>query len=241
MKLFNVVVPVFNEAKNISIFLKSFNSSEVSKHIEFGKLVIVNDGSTDETLKYLNEDNNLNKKIISYSKNIGYGHALYQGIKYSMKRSKYVVFIDSDLTNPIDDILKMIDKMNLDIDFIKGNRFHRQGGIELLPFNRRFFTKYGNFISRFLCNINIKDCTNGFRAVKTDLYENKIFIEKDFSVIMEEIYKLKNKFTSVSEIETTIGQRNLKQRGSSFNYNIKLIYKYFKYSFLSFFIKSNLK
>ena len=44
-----------------------------------------------------------------------------------MNRSKYVIFMDSDLTNPISDIKKITNKMRLNVDFIKGNRFHSNG------------------------------------------------------------------------------------------------------------------
>ncbi len=242
MKLFNIIVPVYNETSSIVDFLNSFYSNNISEIKDFGELVIVNDGSNDDTLNKL-ENYKLNKKrkIISYPKNSGYGYALNQGISYSMNRSKYVIFMDSDLTNPISDIKKVTNKMRLNVDFIKGNRFHSNGGVNQLPINRRFFTKYGNLISRNLCNIKIKDCTNGFRAVKTCLYEGVNFKENDFSIIMEEIYFLKTKILTVAEFNTKIGQRKLEQTESSFNYNLNLIFKYFKYSFLSFFKKSNIK
>ncbi|MDC0968012.1 glycosyltransferase family 2 protein [Alphaproteobacteria bacterium] len=241
MKLFNIIVPVFNESSGIIEFLKSFYSNEIIEIEEFGELIIVNDGSNDDTLEKLEKYKVTKKKVITYSKNCGYGYALNQGIKYSMNKSKYVIFMDSDLTNPISDLKKIINKMKLGTDFIKGNRFHVNGGINQLPINRRFFTRYGNFIARNLCSIKIKDCTNGFRAVKTSLYEGINFSENDFSIIIEEIYLLKNKILSVSEFNTKIGQRKLEQTKSSFDYNINLIFKYFKYSFLSFFKKSNIK
>ena len=232
---------MYNESSSIVDFLNSFSSNNIIKIKEFGELVIVNDGSNDDTLDKLKKYKVIKKKIITYSKNSGYGYALYQGIKYSMNKSKYVIFMDSDLTNPISDLRKIVNKMKKNIDFIKGNRFHYNGGVNQLPINRRFFTKYGNLISRNLCNLKINDCTNGFRAVKTCLYDGISFKENDFSIIMEEIYMLKNKILSVTEFKTKIGQRKLEQTKSSFNYNINLIFKYFKYSFLSFFKKSNIK
>ena len=242
MKLFNIIVPVYNETSSIVDFLNSFYSNNISENKEFGELVIINDGSNDDTLDKLeNYKSDKKRKIISYSKNSGYGYALSQGISYSMNKSKYVIFMDSDLTNPLSDIKKVTNKMHLNADFIKGNRFHSDGGVNQLPINRRFFTKYGNLISRNLCNIKIKDCTNGFRAVKTCLYEGVNLKENDFSIIMEEIYFLKTKILTVAEFNTKIGQRKLEQTESSFNYNLYLIFKYFKYSLLSFFKKSNIK
>ena len=137
MKLFNIIVPVYNETSSIVDFLNSFYSNNISEIKDFGELVIVNDGSNDDTHKL--ENYKLNKeKIISYPKNSGYGYALNQGISYSMNRSKYVIFMDSDLTNPISDIKKITNKMRLNVDFIKGNRFHSNGGVNQLPINRRF-------------------------------------------------------------------------------------------------------
>ena len=118
--------------------------------------------------------------------------------------------------------------MRLNVDFIKEIGFSN-GGVNQLQLIEDF-TKYGNLISRNLCNIKIKDYTNGFRAVKTCLYEGVNLKENDFSIIMEEIYFLKTKILTVAEFNTKIGQRKLEQTESSFNYNLYLIFKYFKYS-----------
>lgn len=233
MKLFNIIVPVFNESNKINNFINSFYDSQISKNKNFGKLILINDGSTDNTIIFLNQIRDENIIIINLKKNKGYGNAIKEGINYSKKKSEYVIFIDSDLTNPIKDIYKIIPNMRLKIDLIKGNRFHHNGGINKLPLKRRFFTKYGNIISRIFFNLYIKDCTNGFRAVKTELYEKINLQENDFSIIPEELYQLKPVIQNISEFNTTIGQRDQNQSSSSFNYSLNLIYKYLKYSFLA--------
>ena len=73
MKLFNIIVPVYNETSSIVDFLNSFYSNNISEIKDFGELVIVNDGSNDDTLNNLeNYKLNKNRKIISYPKNSGY-------------------------------------------------------------------------------------------------------------------------------------------------------------------------
>ena len=60
-KLFNIIVPVYNETSSIVDFLNSFYSNNISEIKDFGELVIVNDGSNDDTLNKL-ENYKLNKK-----------------------------------------------------------------------------------------------------------------------------------------------------------------------------------
>ena len=80
--LLTIVIPAYNEEKSLIIFLP-----EIIKFcMESGsKLIVVNDGSTDNTLEVLNKlNNNLNNqqiKIINHKLNKGYGGAIKSGIE----------------------------------------------------------------------------------------------------------------------------------------------------------------
>ena len=99
------------------------------------------------------------------------------------------------------------------------------------------FDKVGNKVANFFMNMNINDYTGGYRAVKLSLYKNVILKENDFSIIMEEKYKLKNKIFSIRQFKTKIYVRSKNLRKTTFNYSIPLIYKYLKYSVKATFVK----
>jgi len=88
-------------------------------------------------------------------------------------------------------------------------------------------------------NMKITDYTSGFRAVKLNFYFKINLIEDDFSIIMEEKYKLKRYIKTISEFPTKLSTRKSKIGKSSFNYSFKLILKYLYYCVASFFINNN--
>ena len=235
-----LTIPIFNEEKNIKNLINSLKKSFIIYDKDCTRILLINDGSADKTEEKIKLEIKNNKKIIliNHKTNKGYGAALKTGIKYSKIRSKYIIFIDSDLTNPIKDIKKIKKFMNLNIDFIQGDRVST--GLDLLPISRRFFTFFGNKVAKFFMNMNINDYTGGYRAVKLSLYKNNILKENDFSIIMEEKYKLKNKISSIAQFKTKIHVRSKNLRETTFNYSIPLIYKYLKYSVKAAFVKKKL-
>ena len=87
--------------------------------------------------------------------------------------------------------------------------------------------------------MKVQDHTNGFRAVKLSLYSKIKLEENDFSIIMEEKYKLKKHIKSISEFSTKLKKRSNRMRKSSFNYSLKLISKYLFYCLMSFFVSNH--
>ena len=104
-----LTIPIFNEEKNIKNLINSLKKSFIIKDKSCIRILLINDGSKDKTKEKIKLEIKNNKKIIllNHKINKGYGAALKTGIKYSKRRSKYIIFIDSDLTNPIKDIRKI--------------------------------------------------------------------------------------------------------------------------------------
>ena len=186
-----VIIPIFNEEQNIANLINGLSKSFLINDENCINILLVNDGSSDNSKNLIKSEIKDFKKIIllNHEVNMGYGAAISTGINYSKNLSNYNVFLDSDLTNPIDDIGKMRVLMNKNVDYIQANRY-KESTDNIQP-HRKFIGVVGNFLCRFFMNMNINDYTNGFRAVKTKLYNKVDLREKDFSIIMEEKYKLK--------------------------------------------------
>lgn len=232
-----LTIPIFNEEQNIEKLINSLKKSFLNNDDECVRILLINDGSSDNS-KLLIETNIKNSKkifLINHKKNMGYGAALKTGINFSKKKADYIIFIDSDLTNPINDIRKIKKHMVNKVDFIQGDRI--SGGLDLIPLKRRFFTYFGNKVANILMDMKLNDYTGGFRAVKVSLYKNIKLLENDFSIIVEEKYKLKNKINTIDQFKTKIYVRSKDLRKTTFNYSLSLIFKYFNYCLKAFIIK----
>lgn len=99
----SLVIPCYNEEKNIK---KLFNDIYKIKNKLSIEIIIINNGSTDNSKKVIN----LNKKkikgikIINVEKNVGFGHGVKMGI--SKAKSKAVCYMHGDLQIDIKNVLK---------------------------------------------------------------------------------------------------------------------------------------
>ena len=239
---YTLIIPIFNEEQNIENLINILNNSFLIKDNNCINIILVNDGSEDNSEYLIKSKINNNDKILllSHRQNIGYGAAIKTGVKYSKNLANYVVFADSDLTNPIEDIKKISIFMKQNVDFIQANRY--KNNKDNMEVHRKFIGIIGNFLCRFFMDMKINDYTNGFRAVKTSLYNNIELIENDFSIIMEEKYKLKKYIGTIAEFGTILGRRNENLTKTSFEYSFKLLIKYLFYCVMTIFkINKNLK
>ena len=84
--------------------------------------------------------------------------------------------MDSDGQHDTSLIPLFLDKIESGYDVVIGSRFTEGGSIPNFSFFRRFISRVGNFLVRYVGGvINIKDCTSGYRAIKTSYLEEVDF------------------------------------------------------------------
>ena len=145
-KKLSVIVPVYNEEKTIIATLKRLEETK-DKRVEY-EIIIVNDGSTDNTLKMLKSNVNLYQHLIDGKQNSGKGNAVKKGLEFST--GDYIIFQDGDLEYDPEDFSKFIDIIQkFEADAIIGSRFNYN------KYTRSFniFNKLGNYILTFVFNI----------------------------------------------------------------------------------------
>lgn len=201
------------------------------------RLIAVNDGSSDgtaEVLKSAKEENNA-LTVVTHEKNLGYGQALLAGGRAaSALGCGFVIFMDSDLTNDPRFISVFAKKMEEGCDLVKASRYIPGGGVENVPAWRYWISRAGNAFVRLLYGLPVHDCTNGFRAIRTELLEKMRIRERGFPAIMEELYWAKILHARVCEVPYSLTSRAETLRPSSFEYRPKVFYKYLKYPFMAF-------
>lgn len=205
----SIIIPIFNEEKYVKNVLDKINNLNIWKEQSYlSEIIVINDGSTDGSLKILEQNPSLYTLLINCEKNKGKGHAIKEGILKST--GDYILFQDADNEYDPGDYSKFIlcaEKFNA--DFVIGNRFNYDRYIR----SHNFLNKIGNWLITFLFNI-INNTTF------SDIYCCYVLFKKD----LIEIEKIRSiGFEQHAEILC-----NLKKNGSKFyevpvNYNGRTI------------------
>lgn len=123
---FSLIIPCYNEARNIPILIKKYSKFLKTKNNE---LILVNNGSKDETNKVFKKLKKYkNIRTCKVKKNIGFGYGLKKG--FLKAKGKYLICSHADLEVDPKDITKSIDIFNKKKHtnnklFIKGNRINK--------------------------------------------------------------------------------------------------------------------
>ena len=157
---FSILAPCYNEGGSLEEFIARVIPLMESLNKEF-EILLVNDGSTDNTLgvsKRLAISHN-QIKIINFSRNFGHQAAVTAGLDHS--KGNAVIIIDSDLQDPPEVILKMIEKWKEGFQVVYGRRTLRKGESFLKLFTAKIFY----IILQKLTNTDIPLDTGDFRLI----------------------------------------------------------------------------
>ncbi|RJO62239.1 glycosyltransferase family 2 protein [candidate division WS5 bacterium] len=212
-----VIMPVFNEAKIIKQVIEEIKSSG------FKTIIVVDDGSTDETCEILEKNNIL---YISHSINRGKGAAMKTGIEAAkIMGAEKIVSIDGDGQHNPEDINKMISKIQEGYDVVLGTRMKNHKG---MPLHKVIANYLGNFFTWVIYGLWVTDSQSGFRMYSKKATE-KIDTKTDRytydSEIIREIKINKLKFVEVPiEVRYTEYSKN-KMMKQGFLNGIKTLFK----------------
>jgi len=160
----SVVAPVYNEAEAIEEVVRSW--VRILSGVELtAEIILVNDGSTDETKNILERLSNEFPvlRVISYSPNRGYGYALKTAIQAN--QGKLVVTLDSDGQFDLSDFLKLYQSYRSQgLDFVTGYRMKKADS----PF--RVIAGRGlNLIVQILFSVSLRDTNCAMKLIRGDL------------------------------------------------------------------------
>lgn len=162
------VIPAYNEENTIEETIRSIKKIEL-----INEIVVVNDGSTDETEK---KARNMNVKIISLKKNRGKGYA----IKIAIRKLDFdfLVLIDGDLGKSSEDIIKLIHPVlegKADFTTARFKTPAKKGGFGFV----KNLAKYGVFL---YCGKRIDTTLSGQRVYSKSVVDNIYYIPNNFGV-----------------------------------------------------------
>lgn len=209
--MLTIVIPTYNERENIKILIPRI-FQVLRKNKINGKVLVVDDNSPDGTTE---EVKKLKKKypvgLIVRKEKLGLGSAYILGFKKVLKSSDLIMEMDADLSHDPKYIPKFIEAIKNN-DVVIGSRYNGKGRIIGWNWYRKFVSKTGNLIGKYIAGIGISDLTSGYRIFRKVVLKkinlNKIKSQSyDFQLKM--LSEVLHKGFRVSTIPITFYERKL--------------------------------
>lgn len=166
-----IVLPAYNEAENISGVIREWYPV-IQKHHGNGasRIVVVNDGSTDDTLSILQGlRKNYPKLIVLDQQNKGHGATVCRAYRYALDAAAdYIFQTDSDGQTSPEDFEAFWEQREC-ADVVIGNRTHREDG-----FMRIFVTNVLKLVIFLVFGVVAKDANTPFRLMKHEFLEKRL-------------------------------------------------------------------
>ena len=219
-----IIIPTFNEEKNISKLITSIRKILLKSFI-----YVIDDSKNLKTKKILKGKKNI--KYIHRTNKSGRGSAVIDGLKIATKKKNITTFIEMDADfshNPKEILrnLKFFKDKNLDL--LIASRYMKKSKIINWNIIRKILSRLSNILAKFLLRIKVTDYTNGFRFYSVRSAKKIIKdcgrIGDGFIVLSEILMVINSNNFKIGEIESVFVNRN---RGES-TVNLKLVI----YSFL---------
>lgn len=166
LPLLSVIVPVFNEQALLEVHLKKIIAYLESLESEFRwEVVIVNDGSLDDTTRIVDEISSARDNIVAlhHPKNFGLGQALRFG--FHNTRGDYVITLDIDLSYDAEHIGELAHTIrDSRAKVVLASPYMKGGSIRNVPWLRRTLSIWGNRFLSFFAKGHFSTLTSMMRA-----------------------------------------------------------------------------
>ncbi len=206
-----IIIPARNEEKTVA--------DVVLRALHYGKVIVVDDGSDDQTGQLAREQGAV---VLRHIMNLGKGAALKTGCEYQLRQgADALVVIDADAQHNPDKIPLFLQQLKTH-DVVFGYRtFSRT-----MPFIFRFGNKFINALAHLLYGIKLRDTQCGYRAFTSTVYAKIRWRSSDYSVESEMVARVGKRKLSYAEIpiETVYLDR---YKGTTVFDGVKIVLKMF--------------
>lgn len=199
-----VLIPCYNEGKIIEESLQEVYSF-LSEQKYPWEIVVVDDGSSDNSVNVIKSLHLFNINLVTYKKNRGKGGALKEGINNS--RGKFIIFTDADLSVPISTVRELLEKLRSGkSEVVIGTRKIRSAKVLAhQPWLRENLGKGFTLITRLITAVRVSDFTCGFKGFSSGA-ARKIFshsLISRWAYDAEILYLAKKYGFKISEVPVT--------------------------------------
>jgi len=223
--MISIIIPVYFEDKNILKVLTELEKKVKTEH----EILIVYDVDEDPTVKVVSKVYKVHKVVKLIKSFVGNGHGVVNAFKSGLKkaRGKAVVVVMADLSDDLEKIDLMFEKIKSGYDIICGSRYMKGGQQIGGPRIKGFLSRMAGLTLHYLFRLPTHDPTNAFKMYKTETIK-KIKIESDggFEYNLELIVKAHKKKFKIAEIPAIWKDRT---RGKSKFNLVKWLPKYIRW------------
>lgn len=159
--LLSIVIPAYNEEIRILPTIGAITSYVCDLGIVW-ELIVADDGSKDKTVEIVEEQEFANVQILKAPKNAGKGNAVHRGMLAA--RGRYILFADADNSTPIEEISKLLTKVQQEgYDIAVGSRAATGAEEGHKSFLRHLLSWGLRWIVHTLFRIGVRDTQCGFK------------------------------------------------------------------------------
>ena len=161
---YSIVIPAYNEAQRIVPTLNRVLSYVAEQDWDV-EVIVVNDGSRDDTAKIIQGyvEHNPIVRLLENPGNRGKGYSVRNGMLNA--RGELLLFSDADLSSPIEEAPKLFEAIEAGADVAIGSRWLRSElQTERQPLHRQLFGRIFNLALRLILGLSYKDTQCGFKA-----------------------------------------------------------------------------
>lgn len=168
----SLVIPAYNEQARLPGLFRGLAGAEgivAEAGMELVEILIVDDGSTDETAAMLEAaaaENPQLKPVLEFDRNRGKGAAFAAGVERA--RGEYVLLADVDLSTPLGELSKLAAAIRGGADIAIGSRAVAGAVVERGPVHRKVLGETFNGAVRLLTGLHLRDTQNGFKLFPTE-------------------------------------------------------------------------
>ncbi len=209
MKQISLIIPTYNEARNLRILVDEIFSSIDKEQIDL-EIIFVDDNSPDGTgdiAEQLTKEYQI--KAIHRSRKLGLGSAVVEGFKLCNR--PYVGVMDADLSHDptvLNELINWLDKYDLAI----ASRFAEGSQVVNWSYWRKFLSKVGVYLCQKITGV--KDPLSGYFFLKREVIDGINLKTKGYKILFEIL--VKGRYKKVKELSFQFRQR--KYNSSKLNY-----------------------
>lgn len=227
-----IVIPAYNPDNKLSNLVKQLITQK------FKRIIIVNDGSKDDSKEIFDDLSEIKECIIlNQAVNLGKGRALKTAFNYFLNHfneSIGVVTVDADGQHSVEDIIRVANKLNESRNsLVLGVR---NFSVENIPFRSRFGNVLTKRVLSFACGINITDTQTGLRGIPKYFMKELMNVNGErFEYEMNMLLQTKTSNIPIDEVEiqTIYIEENKSSHFNPIVDSIKIYSVFIKYLFSS--------
>lgn len=183
-----IVLPAYNESENMPAIMKGFNAFVGDVYNLDLRIIIVNDGSTDNTSGVARENaGRLNLEVYENEKNLGLADTFMRGIIIATENAEpedVIICMDADNSHLPGLVFRMVRNIQEGRDVVIASRYQAGAIVKGVSLFRRFLSRSMSIIFRLVYPIKgVKDYSCGYRAYRAG------FLQKVLKVHGQRLFK----------------------------------------------------